>query len=151
MRWVVSTTPQPLYPRERPGTHCIGGWVGPRAGLDGCGKSRPPTGIRFADRPASRESLYRLSYPGPFYFNAYSKILKRVRKTAKSVYQIRHVCLSVCPSVRPYGITLLPLEGFPLNFSIFRKSLEKIQITSKSDKLTDTLHEDVLTFVKIPG
>jgi hypothetical protein len=28
-----------LYPRERPGTHCIGGWVGPRAGLDWCGKS----------------------------------------------------------------------------------------------------------------
>ena len=24
----------------------LGGWVGPRAGLDGCGKSRPPTGIR---------------------------------------------------------------------------------------------------------
>jgi len=30
-----------LYPRERPGTHCIGGCVGPRAGLDGCEKSRP--------------------------------------------------------------------------------------------------------------
>jgi len=29
------------YPRERPGTHCTGGWVGPRAGLDWCGKSRP--------------------------------------------------------------------------------------------------------------
>ena len=28
-------------PRERPGTQCIGGWVSPRAGLDGCGKSRP--------------------------------------------------------------------------------------------------------------
>ena len=28
-------------PRERPGTHCIGGWVGPKAGPDGCGKSRP--------------------------------------------------------------------------------------------------------------
>ena len=27
-------------PRERPAAHCIGGWVGPRAGLDGCGKSR---------------------------------------------------------------------------------------------------------------
>jgi hypothetical protein len=26
---------------KRPGTHCTGGWVGPRAGLDGCGKSRP--------------------------------------------------------------------------------------------------------------
>ena len=22
-------------------THCTGGWVGPRTGLDGCGKSRP--------------------------------------------------------------------------------------------------------------
>ena len=33
--------PAVIYPRERPGTHCIGGWVGPRAGLDGCGKSCP--------------------------------------------------------------------------------------------------------------
>ena len=39
--WVVNATPRPLYPRERPGTYCIGGWVGPRSGLDGCGKSRP--------------------------------------------------------------------------------------------------------------
>jgi hypothetical protein len=32
---VVSFTPLPLYPRERtPGTHFIGGWVDPRAGLD---------------------------------------------------------------------------------------------------------------------
>jgi hypothetical protein len=38
---VVSTTPRPLYPRERPGTHCTGGWVGPRAGMDVCEKSRP--------------------------------------------------------------------------------------------------------------
>ena len=30
-----------LYPREKPGTDCVGGWVGPGAGLDGCGKSRP--------------------------------------------------------------------------------------------------------------
>jgi hypothetical protein len=39
--WMVNTTPRPLYPQERPGTHCIGGWVGPRAGLDVCEKSRP--------------------------------------------------------------------------------------------------------------
>jgi hypothetical protein len=43
--WVVSTTPRPLYPRERPGTPCTGGWVGPRAGLDVCEKSRPPPGF----------------------------------------------------------------------------------------------------------
>jgi len=45
MGWVVNATPRPLYPRERPGTHCIGGWVGPTASLDGCGKSRPPPGF----------------------------------------------------------------------------------------------------------
>ena len=41
-----------LPPGNRPGTLCIGGWVGHRAGLDGCGKSRPPTEIRSPDRPA---------------------------------------------------------------------------------------------------
>jgi hypothetical protein len=29
------------FPRERSGTHCIGGWVGPRAALYGWGKPRP--------------------------------------------------------------------------------------------------------------
>ena len=32
--------PTALYARERPGTHCTGSWVGPRSGLDRCGKSR---------------------------------------------------------------------------------------------------------------
>ena len=45
MGWVVNATPQPLYPRERPRTHCIGGWVGLRASLDRCGKSRQPPGF----------------------------------------------------------------------------------------------------------
>jgi len=45
MGWVVNVTSRLLCPRERPGTNCIGGWVGPRAGLDGCGKSRPPPGF----------------------------------------------------------------------------------------------------------
>jgi hypothetical protein len=38
----VNAMTQPLYPRERPGTHFIGGWVGLRTELDRCGKSRPP-------------------------------------------------------------------------------------------------------------
>jgi hypothetical protein len=63
---VVSTTPRLLYHRERTGTtHCTGGWVGPRAGLDECETFRPPTptGIRSTDRQACSQSLYRLSYP----------------------------------------------------------------------------------------
>jgi len=35
-------TPVALYPRERPGTHFTGGWVGPRAGLDWQKISSPP-------------------------------------------------------------------------------------------------------------
>jgi hypothetical protein len=29
MGWVANATPRPLYPRRRPGTHCVGGWVEP--------------------------------------------------------------------------------------------------------------------------
>jgi len=48
--WVVNATPLPLYPPGKiPCTHCIVGWVGPRAGLDGYGKS----------------CLHRDSIPGP--------------------------------------------------------------------------------------
>ena len=36
-------------PPERLGTHCVGAWVGPRDGLDKCGKPRP----------------HRYSIPGP--------------------------------------------------------------------------------------
>ena len=42
---VVNATLWPLYCQERPDTSCTGGWVGPRAGLDVCGKSRPPPGF----------------------------------------------------------------------------------------------------------
>jgi hypothetical protein len=27
MGWVLNATPRQLFSRERPGTHCIGGWV----------------------------------------------------------------------------------------------------------------------------
>jgi len=33
--------PAALPPGKRPGTHYIGGWVGPSTGLDVCGKYRP--------------------------------------------------------------------------------------------------------------
>jgi hypothetical protein len=36
------------------------------------------------------------------------RFLGSVCKTAKSVYQLRHVCLSVCP----HGTTQLPLDGY---------------------------------------
>jgi hypothetical protein len=52
--------------RERaPGTHWIGGWVGPRAGLDGVEKRKFLTLPRLEFCcPARSQSLYRLSHPG---------------------------------------------------------------------------------------
>jgi hypothetical protein len=58
MGWVVNATSRPIYPWERPGTHCLGDWVGPRIGLDSCGKSRP-TRVRSPECPARSESLSR--------------------------------------------------------------------------------------------
>ena len=49
---MVDSTLRPLYLRKRVSTHCIGGWVGRRAGLDRCGKSRPH-GVRSTDRPVA--------------------------------------------------------------------------------------------------
>jgi hypothetical protein len=60
--WAVSTMPLSLYPQERPGTHCTGWWVGPRAGLNVCEKSRPHRDL--IPGPSS-QLLYRLSYRGP--------------------------------------------------------------------------------------
>jgi hypothetical protein len=50
------------------GTHWIGGWVDPRAGLDDVEKIKfltlPGLELRPLDRPARSQSLYRLRYPG---------------------------------------------------------------------------------------
>jgi len=62
MGWVFKVTPRPLYPQERPGTHCIGGWVGPQGRSGRVRKISPPTGTRSPDRPACSELLYQLSY-----------------------------------------------------------------------------------------
>ena len=47
---------------KRPGIPCTGGWVGLRAGLDGCGKSRPPPGFdpRTVQPVASRYTDYAI-------------------------------------------------------------------------------------------
>jgi hypothetical protein len=58
-------------PGERAfGTHWIGSWVSPRAGLDYMEKRKfltlPGLELRPLGRPARTQSLYRLSYPGSY-------------------------------------------------------------------------------------
>jgi hypothetical protein len=66
--WVVSVTPRPRFtPGERiPGTHWIGDWVGPRAGLDAEARRKIFCPCRGSnpDRPAHIQTLYCLSYRG---------------------------------------------------------------------------------------
>jgi hypothetical protein len=66
--WSASR-PGRFAPGERaPGTHWIGGWVDPRAGLDNMEKRKffTPQGLelRSLGRPTRSQSLYRLRYPG---------------------------------------------------------------------------------------
>jgi hypothetical protein len=61
--------PLPFYSRGKaPGTHWIGGWVGPRAGLHNVEKRKflSLLGLELwpLGHPARSQSLYRLLYPG---------------------------------------------------------------------------------------
>jgi hypothetical protein len=60
------SAPRPgrFAPGVWPGTHCTGGWVSPKTGLDWCGKYRPHWDS-IPERPASSQSLYRIHYTGP--------------------------------------------------------------------------------------
>ena len=55
--------PGRTLPRERPGTQCTGGWVGPRADLDGIKISSPP---RFDPREHSNERKFGFHKNGEF-------------------------------------------------------------------------------------
>jgi hypothetical protein len=66
---VVNATPQPLYPTERDPVPIVqeARWAsGPV--LTGA-ENLVPNRIRSPDRTAHSESLYRLSYPGPYVGN----------------------------------------------------------------------------------
>jgi hypothetical protein len=83
--------PAALYPRKRPGTHCIGGWVSPRAVLDRCGKFRP----HWDSIPGLPSSLpvaipTELSQPTLLYTN-YSKIKASFTATVVS-HRVHNFC-----------------------------------------------------------
>jgi hypothetical protein len=59
---LISALDQDGWLKRRPGIHFTGRWVGPRAGLDECGKSRPSPGIhpRTVQRLVSRYTVYAI-------------------------------------------------------------------------------------------
>jgi len=70
--------PSALSPRERPGTHCAGDWVGPRANLDRCGKYRPLPGFdpRTVQPVASRYTDYATRSVREYIVSAYVLVIR---------------------------------------------------------------------------
>jgi hypothetical protein len=68
--------------------------VGPRAGLDRCGKSRP-TGIRSPDRPARSSVAIPIELPGPssflVLFHFYQRNFLTVTYTCTATYDLASV------------------------------------------------------------
>jgi hypothetical protein len=66
--WSASRPGRLIAEERAPGTHWIGGWVDPRAGLEDLEKRNfltlPGLELRHLGRPARSRSLYRLSYTG---------------------------------------------------------------------------------------
>jgi hypothetical protein len=73
--------PAAPYPQERPDTHCKeAGWASESVWKGA--ENLAPTGIRSPDRPACRQSLYRLRYPAHSYPSKYTKITRRYVQAA---------------------------------------------------------------------
>jgi hypothetical protein len=110
-------------PRELPGTHCIGGWVGPRAGLYGCEISRP-TGLRSPDRPTRSESPYRPELSRPMYCvllvsnirfitKGFLIIVLSFSKTFSYVTE-QHLLVSCCRFVVPTCVVFMCMTALAL-------------------------------------
>jgi hypothetical protein len=78
--------------RFTPGTHRIGGWVDPRAGLDDTEKrqflSLPGLELRLLGRPARSPPLYRLSYPGSIYSHESLKTYSHVSESIQTIFYL---------------------------------------------------------------
>jgi len=64
--------PATLYPRDRPGTHFTGGWVGPQA-RSGRAENIVPTGFRSRTATARSSVTIQTELPGPLilYINTF--------------------------------------------------------------------------------
>jgi hypothetical protein len=105
-RWVVSFTLRPLYPWERAtGTHWIGGWMGPRAGLDDVDRdSNPdpsivwPIASRYTDYAIPAPQHLRLNYFTVITLSGVSQSLGTVATTGL-LYQLQMIDDGDCGAI----------------------------------------------------
>jgi hypothetical protein len=113
--------PAALPPGKRPGTHCIGSWVVRLR------KISPPPGFDSRTVQLVAKSLCRLRYPGSRWFlGAFAKL--RNATISFVIYVCLSVRLSSWSNASPTG------RIFMRSNMKIRKSVEKIQVSFKSDK-----------------
>jgi hypothetical protein len=76
MGWVVTATPRPLY-RERPGTHCTGGWVCPGPAWTGAENL-----VSHRNSIPGPSSPQRVAIPPPGEDEWYNSLFPRETKSA---------------------------------------------------------------------
>jgi hypothetical protein len=110
---VVSITSRPLYPRERPVTHCTeAGWA---PGPDWtCAKNIAPTGFRSPDRPPRIQSLLptELSRPQFTYVYRYKTISTSLHAVLYLYWCLlrEHLGCRLCAKVR----RIIPNKAFEI-------------------------------------
>jgi len=122
----VSPTPRPPLPRERPGSHCTGGWVGPRAAVHGRkissqlgfdpGPSSPWSVAIPTELPAHWRTVYTRHYT--FHISLKWKTVRPSLFSGDDNAAYRRTC---CPKSNkpifsyriPYDRPLAKSSGFP--------------------------------------
>jgi hypothetical protein len=112
--------PSRFTPGERtPGTNWIGGWVGPRAGLDDVEKRKlltlPGLEIRTLGCPARNQSLYRLRYPDSWATHVYNiifSLLSLFKRMKVGLCDLHSVCISPLINFWTPGPIFMKLRTF---------------------------------------
>jgi hypothetical protein len=129
--------PAALSPAKRPGTYCTRGWVGPRAGLDGCEISCPPTGFdpRTVQPVASRYRRKIVKKVSCVFIRVTKltelKYFKSCQKADVGRFLYRKlqnyavcVCVCVCVRVRArVGVCVFPIFHVLKYWTYFHKTL----------------------------
>jgi hypothetical protein len=102
--WGVSVTPRPL---STPGKELVpivqeAGWA-PESVWTGA-ENLAPTGIRFPDRPARSQSLYRLSYPAHPVYKVYLKCLDKVQEWVSHIKTQKILNVKICPKMSVFEL-----------------------------------------------
>ena len=124
--------PAALTPGEI-GTHCTGGWVGPRAGLDGCAKFRPPPGFdpRTVQPVASRYTDWRRNY----FLSLESNIGHTIH--TQSLYPLSYLD----SKFHPYRLTLCNLGAKQVFTAVWRTSQTRFICKNSTSYSRSSKHE----------